>query len=43
MLGKILMVEDDPSILMSLKFCLETEGFIVETASTSKEALENLS
>jgi len=43
MLGKILMVEDDPSILMSLKFCLETEGFIVETASTGKEALENLS
>lgn len=43
MLGKILMVEDDPSILMSLKFCLETEGFIVETASTGKEALDNLS
>jgi len=42
MLGKILMVEDDPSILMSLKFCLETEGFQVEAVSDGNSAIKKL-
>ena len=39
MTTKILLVEDDQAILMGLKFCLEQEGFQVETALTKKEAL----
>lgn len=40
--AKVLIVEDDVSILMGLKFCLEQEGFVVETASLGKEALEKV-
>ena len=40
--AKILIVEDDTSILMGLKFCLEQENFLVSTAVTGKEALENI-
>ena len=42
MLAKILIVEDDTSILMGLKFCLEQENFVVLTASTGQEALEKI-
>ena len=42
MLAKILIVEDDTSILMGLKFCLELENFVVLTASTGQEALEKI-
>ena len=31
MKAKVLIVEDDHSILMGLKFCLEQEGFIIKT------------
>ena len=40
MLGKILIVEDDSSILMGLKFCLEQEGFLVEAVSRGSDALK---
>lgn len=40
MLGKILIVEDDSSILMGLKFCLEQEGFLVEAVSLGSDALK---
>lgn len=40
--AKVLIVEDDVSILMGLKFCLEQEGFVVETASLGKDALEKV-
>ena len=40
MLGKILIVEDDSSILMGLKFCLETEGFIVDSVSLGNDAIK---
>ncbi len=39
---RILIVEDDTSILMGLKFCLEQENFLVSTAVTGKEALEKV-
>ncbi len=39
-MSKLLIVEDDESILMGLKFCLEQEGFEVHTVSTGKEALD---
>jgi len=36
---KLLLVEDDNTILEGLKFCLVKENFEVETASNGKEAL----
>ena len=42
MTTKILLVEDDQAILMGLKFCLEQEGFQVETALTKKDALAKI-
>ncbi len=39
MLGHILVVEDDTSILMGLKFCLESEGFQVDTVSLGRDAI----
>lgn len=40
MLGKILIVEDDASILMGLQFCLEQEGFLVEAVMTGAEVCQ---
>lgn len=39
---KILIVEDDKTILEGLKFCLEKENFLVEIASNAKETLKKL-
>lgn len=39
MLGKVLIVEDDASILMGLSFCLEQEGFLVDTVSLGSDVL----
>ncbi len=39
MLGNVLIVEDDSSILMGLKYCLETEGFTVDTVSLGLDAI----
>lgn len=38
-MARILMVEDDNSIVMGLKFCLEQEGFQVDTASCGHDAI----
>lgn len=42
MLAKILIVEDDTSILTGLKFCLEQENFNVLTATNGALALEKI-
>lgn len=36
---KILLVEDDSTILMFLKHCLDTEGYMTVTAENAKTAL----
>lgn len=36
---KILVVDDEPNILLSLEFILEEEGFEVRTAADGEEAL----
>lgn len=41
-LGEILLVDDDPSILNSLRILLEGYGFQVTTAATGNEALDRL-
>ena len=40
---KILIVDDEPSILDMLKLQLESEGYVVYTAINAKEALDKLS
>ena len=37
---KILAVDDEPNILMSIEFILEAEGYEVHTARDGEEALE---
>ena len=37
---RVLIVDDDEAIIKSLKSLLESEGYLVETASTGVEALE---
>lgn len=39
---KILIVEDDESILDGLTFCLRKEGFLVDSASTGEEAYQRV-
>lgn len=43
MASKILLVDDEPSILMTLEMVLETEGFEVYTASSGQAAKAALS
>ena len=38
-MAKILIVEDDSTIVMGLTFCLEQEGFLVSSVSKGKDAL----
>jgi DNA-binding response OmpR family regulator len=40
--GRILVVEDDPSILMGVRMNLEGEGYEVTTATDGQEALERI-
>jgi DNA-binding response OmpR family regulator len=40
--GKILIVDDEPNILLSLKFLLQQAGFEVHTAKDGQAALEAL-
>ena len=42
MAGKILIVDDEPNILLSLKFLLQQAGFEVHTAKDGQAALEAL-
>ncbi|TLN21984.1 response regulator [bacterium] len=37
---RVLVVDDEPNILLSLEFILEEEGFEVKTAGDGEEALE---
>lgn len=37
---KVLVVDDEPNILLSLEFILEEEGFDVKTATDGEEALD---
>ena len=39
---KILIVDDEPSILDMLKLQLESEGYVVYTAINAKEALDKI-
>jgi DNA-binding response OmpR family regulator len=39
---KVLVVDDEPNIVMSLRFLMEREGYQVEVAPTGKAALEAL-
>lgn len=38
-MNKILLIEDDPSIMEMLKYCLELEGYMVMMAETGKMGL----
>jgi DNA-binding response OmpR family regulator len=38
--NRVLVVDDEPNILLSLEFILEEEGFDVATATDGEEALE---
>jgi DNA-binding response OmpR family regulator len=40
-IGRILVVEDDPSVQKALKRLFETEGYIVEVQNNGKSALES--
>lgn len=41
-MNRILMVEDDTTIAMGVKYSLETEGFYVDIATSVEEALDKL-
>ncbi|OGR97592.1 MAG: hypothetical protein A2016_03875 [Elusimicrobia bacterium GWF2_62_30] len=38
-MNKILVVEDDPSIMEMLKYCLESQGYMIISAENGKTAL----
>ncbi len=40
--SRILVADDDPSLRLSFRVSLETEGYLVETASNGEEALERV-
>lgn len=42
MTSKILIVDDEPNILISLEFLMKREGFQVYTAGDGEEALEKI-
>lgn len=42
MAKRVLVVDDEPNIVMSLRFLMEREGFEVEVAATGEAALEAL-
>lgn len=42
MVGEILVVDDEPNIVLSLEFLMKKEGYQVRTASNGKEALHAL-
>ncbi len=42
MKGRILIVDDEPALLLTLKAILETNGFEVDTAASAREALEKM-
>jgi DNA-binding response OmpR family regulator len=40
--GRILIVDDEPNIRLTLRLCLEAEGYTVEEAGDGQEALEKV-
>jgi DNA-binding response OmpR family regulator len=42
MAKRVLVVDDEPNIVMSLRFLMEREGFHVEVASTGQDAVAAL-
>src|ERR1700675_519002 len=40
---RLLVVEDDPSVRTTIVTCLELEGYTVDAASSTKEAIDRLS
>jgi DNA-binding response OmpR family regulator len=42
MAKRVLVVDDEPNIVMSLRFLMEREGFVVEVAATGQEAVAAL-
>ena len=40
MAHKVLVVDDEPNIALSLKFLMEQAGFVVETASDGQQTLD---
>ncbi|MCP4285183.1 MAG: response regulator [Gammaproteobacteria bacterium] len=42
MTGEILVVDDEPNIILSLEFLMKKEGYQVRTASNGEEALHAL-
>jgi DNA-binding response OmpR family regulator len=42
MAKRVLVVDDEPNIVMSLRFLMEREGFQVEVASTGQDAVAAL-
>jgi DNA-binding response OmpR family regulator len=42
MAKRVLVVDDEPNIVMSLRFLMEREGFLVEVASTGQAAVAAL-
>ena len=42
MTHKILIVDDEPNIVMSLEFLLKKEGFVIDTAGDGDAALEKV-
>jgi CheY-like chemotaxis protein len=42
MADRALLVDDDPEVITTTRWMLETSGFIVETAASGREALEAL-
>ena len=39
---KILLIEDEPSLLLSMQHYLEEEGYIVSTTNTFRDAVEKI-
>ena len=40
---RLLVVEDDPGVRTTIVTCLELEGYTVDAASSTKEAIDRLS
>ncbi len=43
MTRNVLVVDDEPNIVLSIKFLINQQGYVVRTASNGEEALQELS
>ncbi|MBP7183908.1 MAG: response regulator [Saprospiraceae bacterium] len=37
---KVLIVDDEPNIVLAIKFLMENEGFVVQTATDGRQAID---